>query len=386
MIDEPADSIRWTFVVPGLSRPAGGLFAVYELANALAAIGTDTVQIAHLPAGERHLRSAAELSWFRSHDNVEHHFLTDLEPDHLPGADVLVYTVMAIDLAAAPDSGAAGRRLIERLQSPSSPAGLPILFLQALGVFAPATELLSLRGAGPKVAVAGWMAENLQRAGLPPAEAVHVPNGIDHETFRVMTPITERVRQVAMNHNPHPLKFMSAGIAALEQVARDLDVPSMMFGSDRPPGRLPDHLRFLERPSQSTLASTVYNGSALYLQPSIVEGFGLCALEAMGCGCALVTTANGGSADYAIDDETAVICETEPGAMADALITLLRDDSRRIRIATNGVEHSRRFRWSTSATALRQLASAYLLDPAGHRRGDGVEIGVSVRELVDPTG
>jgi glycosyltransferase involved in cell wall biosynthesis len=107
----------------------------------------------------------------------------------------------------------------------------------------------------------------------------------------------------------------------------------------------------------------------VYLQPSTQEGFGLCALEAMACGCALVTTDNGGSEDYAIDGETAVLCEPDVGSMAHAVSELLQDDATRVRIGTAGANHANRFRWSNGAEQLRAFGRTYLSDPEHHRRG-----------------
>lgn len=377
--------LRWTFLVPSLPRPAGGLFAVYELANAMAKAGADPVTIAHLPTGGTPLRSTSEIPWFTFEPTIEHQFLTGLDPDLLPDADVVLYTVMAIEIGSAPGAGTDGRRLIERLQADETPAGLPILFVQALGVFSAATELLSLRGAGPKVCVASWIAGNLVDAGLPAREVVHVANGLDHDTFRVTRPIPERSPQIAMNFNPHPLKNMDAGIDALVRIDRELAVPSVLFGSLLPQRQLSGGVEFVRSPRQKDLAMSIYNRSSIYLQPSTQEGFGLCAIEAMACGCALVTPANGGAADYAHDGETAVVCESDPDAMADALRGLVRDDARRIQIATSGAAYVDRFRWSSGAAQLRELAMAYLSQPDDFRRGRGVEVDESVRRL-SPTG
>ncbi|MEQ1785563.1 MAG: glycosyltransferase family 4 protein, partial [Acidimicrobiales bacterium] len=294
-----------------------------------------------------------------------------LDPDLLPEANIVLYTVKSIAIALTPEAGIEGRRLIERLQADQSPAGRPILFVQALGVFSSESEMLALAGAGPKVCVASWIAENLVRAGLPAAEVVHVANGIDHRTFRLTNPIAARSPLLAMNYNPHSLKNIDAGIDALEVVHRELGVPSVLFGSLVPPRPLEAGVRFVTSPTQTQLAATVYRDASIYLQPSTQEGFGLCAIEAMACGCALVTTDNGGSDDYAIDGETAVVCDSDAAAMADALRGLLADDARRIRIASNGERYVERFRWATSARRLREVADEYLAEPEAFCTGRG---------------
>ena len=81
----------------------------------------------------------------------------------------------------------------------------------------------------------------------------------------------------------------------------------------------------------------------------------MCAVEAMACGCALVTTANGGSDDYAHHEETALVCGPDPAEMTDALARLAGDDPLRIRLATAGARFVERFRWETSAARLTRF-------------------------------
>ena len=89
----------------------------------------------------------------------------------------------------------------------------------------------------------------------------------------------------------------------------------------------------------------------------------MCAVEAMACGCALVTTMNGGSSDYAHHDETAIVCGPSPAEMAEALIRVMSDDRLRLRIAKNGTQFVERFRWTASAAQLHRLASERLRGP-----------------------
>jgi glycosyltransferase involved in cell wall biosynthesis len=368
--------IRWTLLTPGLPRITGGNVAVYELANALSQAG-DSVRVVHVPTPEARLRTADDIPWFSFDPEVETRFLTSFDPDQLPEADVLVYMIMVIAIGTSSWSGEAGRRLVERLQAPSSPAGLPVLFVQGLGVFEPETEILALGGPGPKACVASWMVENLVRDGFPTHEAVLVVNGLDHRTFGVTRPIAGRPPGVAMNLTPHPLKNMNGGIDALGLLYDELAVPSVVFGNNSPAGPVPPGIRYANPPNKPAMAE-LYNSASLYLQPSFKEGFGLCAVEAMACGRALVTTANGGSNDYAFDGETAAICDTDPGAIADTLGRLVRDDGLRIKIATEGARYVQRFRWSAGADVLRQMADAYLAAPDNYRAGQQVELDPSI--------
>lgn len=374
----PERPLRWTFVLPGLRRPTGGQFAAYQLANALAA--TDEVRMVYLPVSEGRPLSTADLPWFSFRPEVAHHFPRHLDVRELPEGDLVLHTVMTVELCLAQGAAPAAQGLLSHLLGEvDGPAGLPILFLQALGVFSEATEMLAIRGVGPKACVASWIARQLVDGGLPAGEAVPVVNGVDQRTFRVTRPIAGRAPGIAMNHNPHPLKNADAGIDAIEQVDRELGVPSVLFGAHGPARPLQGHMRFVSSPRQSEVAEDILATASIYLQPSTQEGFGLCALEAMACGCALVTTDNGGSEDYAVADETAIVCPTDPAAMAEAMISLLRDEDRRVRLATNGAELAKRLQWSVGAERLRALGAAYVADPAALRRGPPAPLDPSVR-------
>jgi glycosyltransferase involved in cell wall biosynthesis len=123
-------------------------------------------------------------------------------------------------------------------------------------------------------------------------------------------------------------------------------------------------------PPQDFIVEEIYNRSRVFLCASRYEGFGFPSVEAMACGAALVTTANGGSADYAIDGETALVCE--PGdvtALTDCVERLVSEDELRVRIATRGMEFVREhFNWDSSAEELESVLGAYATEPERYGR------------------
>jgi glycosyltransferase involved in cell wall biosynthesis len=129
-------------------------------------------------------------------------------------------------------------------------------------------------------------------------------------------------------------------------------------------------IHFWQAPDHTTLANQIYNNSRLFLQPSHHEGFGYTAVEAMACGCALVTTDNGGSRDYAVDTETALVVPPgDPSGLADSAERLLRDATERTRLAAAGAELVRsRFDWDRTAELLELRLEAYASDPVRYQR------------------
>ena len=117
------------------------------------------------------------------------------------------------------------------------------------------------------------------------------------------------------------------------------------------------------------LVEELYNAARIFLWTSEVEGFGLPPLEAMACGAALVTTDNGGSRDYAIPAETALVASyPDTDGLVAAVLRLLDDDAERIRLATAGNALARTFTWERSGEKLEAFLEEYLANPTAHGR------------------
>jgi glycosyltransferase involved in cell wall biosynthesis len=73
----------------------------------------------------------------------------------------------------------------------------------------------------------------------------------------------------------------------------------------------------------------------------------------MACGTPVVTTANGGTEDFAIDGETAlVVAPGDATAMAEAICRLLGDPKLRDRIASAGRRRASQMSWDAATDAL----------------------------------
>lgn len=98
----------------------------------------------------------------------------------------------------------------------------------------------------------------------------------------------------------------------------------------------------------------VLHGAACALYPSLYEGFGLPALEAMAAGVPLVTSDR--SALPEVVGDAAVLVDPESvEAIADGLRALLADEARRARLVEAGLARARELSWPTAARRVLAL-------------------------------
>jgi glycosyltransferase involved in cell wall biosynthesis len=120
---------------------------------------------------------------------------------------------------------------------------------------------------------------------------------------------------------------------------------------------LGERVRFLDFVDDAHLPG-VYNLARAFVYPSLYEGFGLPALEAMACGTPTVTSAVSSLPEVA--GAAAVLVDPlDPGAISDGIALALADQGR---LRAAGPAQARRFSWGAAADGLidtyRALASS----------------------------
>lgn len=94
---------------------------------------------------------------------------------------------------------------------------------------------------------------------------------------------------------------------------------------------------------------TLYNCATVFLMPSLYEGFGLPLLEAMSCGCPVVTTKEGslkevaGDAAYFVDAYDAI-------SIASGVARVFEERSLQKELLQNGLKQAAKFTWEKTAS------------------------------------
>ena len=108
-----------------------------------------------------------------------------------------------------------------------------------------------------------------------------------------------------------------------------------------------DRIQFLGHANFSDLPC-LYAQAEVFCFPSLFEGFGLPILEAMACGCPVLTS-NVSSMPEIAGDASALVNPLDVEEIGATLLALLQDEAWRSRLRVQGLERAKQFSWKTCA-------------------------------------
>jgi glycosyltransferase involved in cell wall biosynthesis len=200
--------------------------------------------------------------------------------------------------------------------------------------------------------------------GLQPAGISLVHNGIDTGVFRPL-PGVERnpLRLMATCSADAPLKglrYLLRAYARLLETHPDLEL--LVVSKPKPGGKteklvrrlgIEDRVLFVNGISTSEMVA-YYAQASIAVVPSVYEGFGLPAGEAMACGVPVVST-DGGALPEVVGDAGVIVPAKDVDALAAAIDDLLRDPERRRELGARAMRRiEERFCWNVCARQMTQ--------------------------------
>lgn len=84
-------------------------------------------------------------------------------------------------------------------------------------------------------------------------------------------------------------------------------------------------------------------------------------LELMACGCPVVSN-RGDNVEWLLNDENAVLADTTPDALSDAIVSLLQDEAKRKRLLEASMAFAANTRWDTEAEKVATFFESLLAD------------------------
>ncbi|HYM15902.1 MAG TPA: glycosyltransferase family 4 protein [Dehalococcoidia bacterium] len=219
--------------------------------------------------------------------------------------------------------------------------------------------------------------------GIPLAHIRQTPYGVDHEVMRPLPGVERQPGTILfVGDSEDRNKGARFLIEACAQLQHEVDF-RLLFKDKKeqdmkvvPPlvwkHGLKRSVEYIPRLSTDELLR-LYNSAQVVVSPSLYEGFGLPAAEAMACGAAVVATTAGAFPEFIDDGRTGLL--VPPGdatALATAIKSLLLDPERCRRMGVAASEHIRsHFTWQRTAQMTLDLYGEVL-----GRAGTGARAGV----------
>jgi len=184
-----------------------------------------------------------------------------------------------------------------------------------------------------------------------------VSMGINQKVFYSKGPdckIQERSIDIALYRGFEKRKGFHVGLEAMQNIADKQKLKCCIIqGSKR--AKTPWAYPIYAELSDVELAH-ILRDTKIFLFPSLFEGFGMPPLEAMGCGCAVITTGVGGIPDYTRHMEDAYI--VEPGQVSEieyAISFLLDNRDAMQRMQEKAAEKAANFTWKEAARGFTDI-------------------------------
>ncbi len=198
-----------------------------------------------------------------------------------------------------------------------------------------------------------------------------IHNGLEHERFFPIA-LQAAKAEAAKRHGLHKPFFLY--VARLEHPAKNhvrlisafgkfkAQTGSdwqLVFGGSDWNGAEAIHRAIRESPVSADIRSLgfvsdsvlpdLYRAADVFVYPSLYEGFGMPPIEAMACGCPVISSTSG-SLGEVVGDAAAIVDPEDVKSMAQQLTVLATDEQQRERYRTAGLAQARKFDWNRCAT------------------------------------
>jgi len=201
-----------------------------------------------------------------------------------------------------------------------------------------------------------------------------VPNGVNREIFYpIHNPSRPENSLIVTNSADTPLKGLRYLLEAIAVIKKKKPVKLTVIGEPKKNGiiknlvselGIEDVVHFTGRIQNEEFAG-YYSRATVAVVPSLYEGFGMPASEAMACGVPVIST-SGGALPEVVGDTGIIVPPADANALAREIIFLLDNPDQRKKMAQAGIERvDAIFNWSKAA---QDMVDVYREAIDGYRR------------------
>lgn len=206
------------------------------------------------------------------------------------------------------------------------------------------------------VAVSKYAAEEISKAVDLPEGKVHtIYNGIDHNIFNMNT---------RKHCNPKPYILHVSYDNPIKNIERLFRAYSLLPENNRPdliavlPGYKKKHdikgINIIRDELTHSELAQYYRGAIYFILPSLRETFGMPILEAMACGCPVITSKMTGCAEIA-GNAALLVDPRSINEMTQAMHKFIYDLPIRQQYCSRGLDRAKHFSWEKSACNLLHI-------------------------------
>ena len=213
---------------------------------------------------------------------------------------------------------------------------------------------------------------------VPPDRLTVIHNGLDHDRFFPGNRF-EAHDLIARRHNlsapfflyvarlEHPAKNHVRLISAFNEFKSVTRSDwQLIFGGSDWHGAEAIHAAAKQSPFASDIRllgfvadkdlPALYRAADVFVYPSLYEGFGMPPIEAMACGCPVISSTRG-SLGEVVGDAAAIVEPEDVASITKQLISLAGDASLRERLRAAGLAQAKQFDWNNTASQTLSLYS-----------------------------
>ena len=210
--------------------------------------------------------------------------------------------------------------------------------------------------------------------GVAPDKFRVVPNGINTDFFYPLSGVERKPHHLLVTNSADtPLKGLRYLLIAVNNIWKRRPIHLTVIGKPKKDGMIErlveqlgvqDVVRFTGRIEYEDFAR-YYAEATVAVIPSLYEGFGMPAGEAMACGVPVIST-TGGALPEVVGDAGVLVPTGDSGALEKAIDDLLDDPQRRIDLGQAGLKRvSDSLTWEHAA---RKTIAIYQEEIHAHRR------------------
>lgn len=223
----------------------------------------------------------------------------------------------------------------------------------------------------------------VQFTGVDPDKVIPIYHGFDHTRFHVMkdSALLERVRQkyqlpkqfILWVGQIYPTKNIGRLLHAFSQI-KDKVPHQLVIAGEHLWGakdalqsirdlKIHDRILFTGWVSHDDLP-VLYNLAELFVLPSLYEGFGIPLLEAMACGCPVLTSKTA-SPPEVMDGAAYLVDPLEVNEIAEGTLEMLSSLPRREEMIKRGLQRVKSFNWESCAEKTLAVLESLMNGHAG---------------------